>query len=651
MSGLTDHFTPIPAPDILRLYKEVRQFETSVDEVEGHLDVSRERLRNVQDQLSRCKVDVAAFTRTLVRAKEAVKMATQTQNLSVTVMPPSVENSKERVAFSRPSEDFDFAFPAAEAELIDLAGPCGRFVAAAKRRSKAAQPEEVPQAVKASVKEVPQAVKAEKKTERMSWADMMEEDDGFDWPEAATKSDKASYSTTASNEKWSWSTAATDQDFEDLLEDGPDGDDKPQQSIVIPKSYKELQLEKAEQKLQEERPGEEERLKKEEEIARERLYLEELQKQEQLRQQQIEQLLKQQQLEQLRQQQLQQEQLRQQQLQQEQLRQQQLQQEQLRQQQLQQEQLRQQQEQLRQQQLQQQQLQQQQLQQQQLQLQQNMQMQQLQQMQQMQQLQQVPVLVAVPCMAVPVAAPEVPELKIEEKKKKNDEARTPRGGDERWEDRRNIKNRPKTPYVQVVLARGPVFGTQHRFHQKNTSMGVLSPDARSFTKCSNKGRLSIVCENRVHFSGVVRYAVQFTEGELCSADGVGFILSSDLPCTKNIQKIVSVFANRTGRICVRVHEDVKRCHQRVKCLELGDWLEVISDLEQQKDGSAPTSATISFGDVLEKARGRASVPRSACGYLAVVMKHLGEMTDHFRGCRRGFEPHMLSSSSDAAAAY
>lgn len=59
------------AKDILRLYKEVRQFETSVDEVEGHLDVSRERLRNVHDQLSQCKVDVAAFTRTLVRAKEA----------------------------------------------------------------------------------------------------------------------------------------------------------------------------------------------------------------------------------------------------------------------------------------------------------------------------------------------------------------------------------------------------------------------------------------------------------------------------------------------------------------------------------------------------------------------------------------------------
>ncbi|CAK9098237.1 Uncharacterized protein SCF082_LOCUS46053, partial [Durusdinium trenchii] len=121
---------------------------------------------------------------------------------------------------------------------------------------------------------------------------------------------------------------------------------------------------------------------------------------------------------------------------------------------------------------------------------------------------------------------------------------------------------------------GPAFGCAHRFHQKNSSMGVLSPDARSFTKRYNKGRLSIISENKVHFKGTVRYAVQFTEGELCSADGVGFILSSDLPCTRNIQKIISIFVNRTGRICVRVHDEVDRCPQRVKCLEIGDWLEV-----------------------------------------------------------------------------
>ncbi|CAE7386157.1 unnamed protein product [Symbiodinium natans] len=155
---------------------------------------------------------------------------------------------------------------------------------------------------------------------------------------------------------------------------------------------------------------------------------------------------------------------------------------------------------------------------------------------------------------------------------------------------------------------GPPVGRSHRFHQKNVTMGVMSDDARTFTKRYNKGRLSIVCENKVHFQGTVRYAVQFTDGELCSADGVGFILSSDIPCTKNIQKIVSIFANRTGRICIRVHDEVERCPQRVKCLEVGDWLEVHADLTQQivnftvwpKDGSEPSFTTVSFKETLNQ---------------------------------------------------
>ncbi|CAJ1400949.1 unnamed protein product [Effrenium voratum] len=184
---------------------------------------------------------------------------------------------------------------------------------------------------------------------------------------------------------------------------------------------------------------------------------------------------------------------------------------------------------------------------------------------------------------------------------------------------------------QIVPA-GPPSGKSHRFHQKNSSMGILSSDARTFTKRYNKGRLSIICENKVHFHGSVRYAVRFTEGELCSADGVGFILSSDLPCTRNIQKIVSIFANRTGRICVRVHEEVERCQQRVKCLEIGDWLEVGADLVNQtvsftvwpQDGSAPSFATVSFKDILKQARGKVNgLPRNPCGFLAVVVKHVG----------------------------
>ena len=68
--------------DILRLSKELRQFEMSVDEVEGVIEASKHRLHSLQKQLTRCRADIAAFTRTLVRAKEAVKMAAQTQNLS-----------------------------------------------------------------------------------------------------------------------------------------------------------------------------------------------------------------------------------------------------------------------------------------------------------------------------------------------------------------------------------------------------------------------------------------------------------------------------------------------------------------------------------------------------------------------------------------
>ncbi|CAJ1345726.1 unnamed protein product [Effrenium voratum] len=185
---------------------------------------------------------------------------------------------------------------------------------------------------------------------------------------------------------------------------------------------------------------------------------------------------------------------------------------------------------------------------------------------------------------------------------------------------------------ESILSTGPPVGKSHRFHQKSSCMGVLSSDARTFTKRYNKGRLSIISENKVHFQGSVRYAVQFTDGELCSADGVGFILSSDLPCTRNIQKIVSIFANRTGRICVRVHDEVERCQERVKCLEIGDWLEVGADLVNQtvsftvwpQDGSAPSFATVSFKEILKQARGKVSgLPRNPCGFLAVVVKHLG----------------------------
>jgi hypothetical protein len=177
----------------------------------------------------------------------------------------------------------------------------------------------------------------------------------------------------------------------------------------------------------------------------------------------------------------------------------------------------------------------------------------------------------------------------------------------------------------------PMFGYLHRFHPKAALSG-LSHDLRTFTKRQSKGRLSIASESEVRYSGIHRYAVQFTSGELSNADGVGFIFSNELPCPKNIQKIVSVFANRTGRICIRAHSDVERCDVSVKELELGDWLEVVCNLDNRTimftvfpaDGSPTSSATVNFGRTFDMIRMNSpSIPRNPCGYLAAVIKHTG----------------------------
>merc|ERR1712113_1191691 len=99
------------------------------------------------------------------------------------------------------------------------------------------------------------------------------------------------------------------------------------------------------------------------------------------------------------------------------------------------------------------------------------------------------------------------------------------------------------------------------------------------TKVGFEGRLSVVSEAQVRTGGMHKFCVQFTSGELSKADGVGFIFSSKLPCKKNIQRIVSIFINQRGRICMRVCEDILRASARVRALKCGDWVEMIMDLD------------------------------------------------------------------------
>lgn len=182
----------------------------------------------------------------------------------------------------------------------------------------------------------------------------------------------------------------------------------------------------------------------------------------------------------------------------------------------------------------------------------------------------------------------------------------------------------------MISSKGPQFAFHHRFHPETAKMGSVSPDHRTFTKEQYMGRLSVITEDRVHKEGIQRYVIQFCSGELSNADGVGFIFSNKLPCPKNIQKIVSIFANKTGRLCMRAFEEVVRSEITVKPLELGDWIELEMDLENgfatftvwPVDGSIPSSATLNFGSALNSIRRVVpSIPECLSGYMAVVVKH------------------------------
>lgn len=197
-----------------------------------------------------------------------------------------------------------------------------------------------------------------------------------------------------------------------------------------------------------------------------------------------------------------------------------------------------------------------------------------------------------------------------------------------------------------ALGSGPPVGALHSFHQETRDMGQVSADFRTFTKVGYEGRLSVVSESRVHTDGMHRYLVQFAGGELSRADGVGFVFSPRLPCAKNIQRIVSIFVNQRGRICMRVFADIVRASAYVKPLELGDWVEMAIDLDQQVvtfniwartptgwpqlEGRPSSTAEFPYGSKLAKMNQdggqqahKAKQMKLNTGHLACVVKNIG----------------------------
>jgi hypothetical protein len=191
------------------------------------------------------------------------------------------------------------------------------------------------------------------------------------------------------------------------------------------------------------------------------------------------------------------------------------------------------------------------------------------------------------------------------------------------------------PTSSEPVSSGPPFGMEHSFHSEVTSFGQCSPDLRCFTKGGDfEGRLSVLSGSQVQHGGVQRYLMQFSAGQLSKADGVGFVFASRVPCAKNIQKIVSVFVNQRGRICMRVFGDILRAKKHLRTLRIGDWVEMIIDLERgvatfkvwaNDFASEPDSiAEFHYGQRLSQANQASAKPvKLNVGHFACVVQNVG----------------------------
>ena len=124
-----------------------------------------------------------------------------------------------------------------------------------------------------------------------------------------------------------------------------------------------------------------------------------------------------------------------------------------------------------------------------------------------------------------------------------------------------------------------------RWHEESATMGSLTDGGKAFTKKEFDGRLSMVTESFLHKSGVYRYLVYIEEGPMSVADGFGFVFSNALPCKKNIQKIDSIFINKKGKICARIHNEMEMLNTNsIGTIDVGSIIEIIVDLDKLEAG-------------------------------------------------------------------
>jgi hypothetical protein len=162
-----------------------------------------------------------------------------------------------------------------------------------------------------------------------------------------------------------------------------------------------------------------------------------------------------------------------------------------------------------------------------------------------------------------------------------------------------------------------------RWHSESSTMGVLSEDGRTFTKFEFDGRLSMLTDDKVKDSGVHRYLVHIDDNteNFSAADGFGFVFGDRLPCRKNIQKIDSIFINKRGQICTRVHNLPTVKHAETAPLDVGKFVDIVVDLDKlsiafsvlDRDLLCLGSAAVEFGATTQITGKK--------GFFCAVVKH------------------------------